>query len=239
MLFRTWLSLLLPLSCTGCLVGPDFSSPAPPVAEKWLEAENPSVDTRNQEYRDWWTVFHDSVLNRLIEIAYNQNLTLVSAGTRVLASTRATGCSDRRVLPSAAAGQRLDHLYPAEPFRHDAISIGRHTKLLARLAWPHRQLGIGFLGQIPARHRIRGCRLSRLDRQLRLRLGQSAGRCRDDLYRHPHPANADPDRRGEYRQAKKGAGNCRGEIPRRHRDQARRLPGRKRPRANQIRRSRN
>src|SRR5438067_4059067 len=79
-----WLGLALPLFSTGCLVGPDFPSPAAPVAERWLEANNPSVDTRNQEYRDWWTVFHDPVLNRLIETAYNQNLTLVSAGTRVL-----------------------------------------------------------------------------------------------------------------------------------------------------------
>src|SRR5438270_13906955 len=78
------LGLVLPLCCAGCLVGPDFSSPSVAVAEKWLEANNPSVDTRNQEYRDWWSVFHDPVLNRLIEIAYNQNLTLVDAGTRVL-----------------------------------------------------------------------------------------------------------------------------------------------------------
>ena len=65
---RHTVAALLLLSCAGCLVGPDFSSPSAPVAEKWLEANNPSVDTRNQEYRDWWKVFHDPVLNRLIEI---------------------------------------------------------------------------------------------------------------------------------------------------------------------------
>ena len=81
---RHMLAGALLLQCASCMVGPDFSSPAAPVAEKWLEADNPSVDTRNQEYRDWWRVFHDPVLNRLIEIAYNQNLTLVSAGTQVL-----------------------------------------------------------------------------------------------------------------------------------------------------------
>ena len=81
---RVSLSVALLFLCGGCLVGPDFSSPSALVADKWLEANNPSVDTRNQEYRDWWKVFHDPVLNRLIEIAYNQNLTLVSAGTQVL-----------------------------------------------------------------------------------------------------------------------------------------------------------
>jgi NodT family efflux transporter outer membrane factor (OMF) lipoprotein len=66
------------------MVGPDFKSPPVPVADKFLEANNPSVQTKREEYRDWWTVFHDPVLDRLIAIAYDQNLTLVAAGTRVL-----------------------------------------------------------------------------------------------------------------------------------------------------------
>jgi len=94
----------LPLWCSGCLVGPDFSTPSAPVAEKWLEANNPSVDTRNQEYRDWWTVFHDPVLNRLVEIAYNQNLTLVSAGTRVLEARAQLGVAIGEFYPQVQQG---------------------------------------------------------------------------------------------------------------------------------------
>jgi NodT family efflux transporter outer membrane factor (OMF) lipoprotein len=104
MQFRTWLSVLLPLCCAGCLVGPDFSSPSAPAAERWLEANDPSVDTRNQEYRDWWTVFHDPVLNRLIEIAYNQNLTLVSAGTRVLQARAELGVAIGEFYPQLQKG---------------------------------------------------------------------------------------------------------------------------------------
>jgi NodT family efflux transporter outer membrane factor (OMF) lipoprotein len=88
----------------GCLVGPDFSAPSAPVAEKWLEADNPSVETRNQEYRDWWTVFHDPVLNRLVEIAYNQNLTLVSAGTRVLEARAQLGVAIGEFYPQVQQG---------------------------------------------------------------------------------------------------------------------------------------
>ena len=101
---RLWLGLALPLCCAGCLVGPDFSSPSAPVAEKWLESDNPSVDTRNQEYRDWWTVFHDPVLNRLIEIAYNQNLTLVDAGTRVLEARAQLGVAIGEFYPQLQQG---------------------------------------------------------------------------------------------------------------------------------------
>ena len=101
---RLWLGLALPLCCAGCLVGPDFSSPSAPVAEKWLESDNPSVDTRNQEYRDWWTVFHDPALNRLIEIAYNQNLTLVDAGTRVLEARAQLGVAIGEFYPQLQQG---------------------------------------------------------------------------------------------------------------------------------------
>src|SRR6478736_4163099 len=104
MQFRTWLSVLLPLYCAGCLVGPDFSSPSAPAAERWIESHDPSVDTRNQEYRDWWTVFHDPVLNRLIEIAYNQNLTLVSAGTRVLEARAQLGVAIGEFYPQLQQG---------------------------------------------------------------------------------------------------------------------------------------
>src|SRR6516165_918328 len=95
-------ALLLP--CAGCMVGPDFTSPSAPVAAKWLEAGNPSVDTRNQEYRDWWKVFHDPVLSRLIETAYNQNLTLVSAGTQVLEARAQLGVAIGEFYPQVQQG---------------------------------------------------------------------------------------------------------------------------------------
>src|SRR5436190_22647702 len=103
--FRPWLGVILPLCCAGCLVGPDFSSPSAPVAEKWLEYHNPSVDTRNQGDRDWWTVFHDPVLNRLIEVAYNQNLTLVDAGTRVLQARAELGVAFGEFYPQIQQGR--------------------------------------------------------------------------------------------------------------------------------------
>src|SRR5215469_6226587 len=102
---RVSLSVALLFLCEGCLVGPDFSSPSAPVAEKWLEADNPSVETRNQEYRDWWKVYHDPVLNRLIEIAYNQNLTLVSAGTQVLEARAQLGVAIGEFYPQIQQGQ--------------------------------------------------------------------------------------------------------------------------------------
>ena len=72
------------VSLAGCAVGPDFTPPLAPVADTWLEWRNKSLQTGPEEYRDWWRVFHDPILDRLIDIAYSQNLTLLSAGTKVL-----------------------------------------------------------------------------------------------------------------------------------------------------------
>jgi NodT family efflux transporter outer membrane factor (OMF) lipoprotein len=72
------------LSAAACAVGPDFAPPAAPVADRFREAGNHSVQSTRQDHRDWWKSFHDPTLNRLVQIAYDQNLTLLSAGTRVL-----------------------------------------------------------------------------------------------------------------------------------------------------------
>src|SRR5215472_4817883 len=68
----------------GCMLGPDFSRPPAPVANHWVETADSAVDTSRQDYRDWWAAFNDPVLTRLIVLAYRQNLTLRTAGVRVL-----------------------------------------------------------------------------------------------------------------------------------------------------------
>jgi len=79
------------LCLAGCMVGPDFLPPLAPVAPKFISADNRWVTSAYQDYPDWWTSFHDPTLNQLIDLAYNQNLTLLSAGTRVLQARAALG----------------------------------------------------------------------------------------------------------------------------------------------------
>lgn len=66
------------------MIGPDFQKPIAPVADQWLEARNRSVITDREAYVDWWSVFNDKSLNRLIQTAFEQNLPLQTAGIRVL-----------------------------------------------------------------------------------------------------------------------------------------------------------
>jgi NodT family efflux transporter outer membrane factor (OMF) lipoprotein len=104
-LLVTWSSrlagVLLALACGSCMVGPDFRSPTAPVAVQWLEANDPTVRTRHQQYQNWWTVFHDPTLDRLIALAYGQNLTLVAAGTRVLQARAALGVAIGEFYPQS------------------------------------------------------------------------------------------------------------------------------------------
>ena len=99
-------TVALLVALAGCAVGPDFAPPAAPVANSWLEWRNKSLQTGPQENRDWWRVFRDPILDRLIDIAYEQNLTLLSAGTRVLQARAQLGYCDWRVLSAEAAGGR-------------------------------------------------------------------------------------------------------------------------------------
>jgi NodT family efflux transporter outer membrane factor (OMF) lipoprotein len=95
-------SLVPPLA--GCAVGPDFLAPAVPLADHFSEPNNRSIKTDRQDYRNWWLAFHDPTLNRLVEIAYNQNLTLLSAGTRVLQARAVLGIAVGEFYPQLQQG---------------------------------------------------------------------------------------------------------------------------------------
>ena len=87
---------------TGCkTVGPDFEKPEVPVADAWLEAENKNVDTSTTSYQDWWALFEDPALSKLIETAYQQNLSLQVAGLRVMEARAQLGIASGLKYPQS------------------------------------------------------------------------------------------------------------------------------------------
>ena len=76
--------LTLAFLVTGCMVGPDFVKPDASVEDVWTQQEDPRIKTDAADFREWWKVFNDPVLNNLIENAYQQNLDLQVAGLRIL-----------------------------------------------------------------------------------------------------------------------------------------------------------
>ncbi len=69
-------------ACTK--VGPDFEPPEAPLQGNWLEQTDARVKAEPADFSTWWQVFDDPVLSELIDTAVRQNLTLQSAGLRVL-----------------------------------------------------------------------------------------------------------------------------------------------------------
>ncbi len=82
---------LLAIGCTT--VGPDYVRPSADVAGQWIEVDDPRIKAEPPGHREWWTVFNDPVLNVLVGTAYKQNLTLRSAGIRILEARAQLGIS--------------------------------------------------------------------------------------------------------------------------------------------------
>ncbi len=90
----------------GCtMVGPDFVKPEAPVQTDWLEARHPEIKTEPADYKEWWTVFNDPALNRLVESAYQENLTLQISGIRILQARAELGIVVGNVYPQLQQGR--------------------------------------------------------------------------------------------------------------------------------------
>jgi NodT family efflux transporter outer membrane factor (OMF) lipoprotein len=91
---------------TGCtMVGPDFVKPEAPVEQEWLKARDASIKTEASDYKDWWTVFNDPVLNSLVESAYQQNLSLQISGLRILQARAQLGVVVGNLYPQLQQGR--------------------------------------------------------------------------------------------------------------------------------------
>jgi NodT family efflux transporter outer membrane factor (OMF) lipoprotein len=114
------MSLTLAVSLAGCLVGPNFVTPLAPVAANWREKGYPSIKTNRVDYHRWWAAFQDLTLERLIDMAYNQNLTLAAAGARVIEARAMLGAAVGDFYPQtqqlSGSGEYL------QPSRTDATS---------------------------------------------------------------------------------------------------------------------
>ncbi|WP_437185286.1 efflux transporter outer membrane subunit [Planctomicrobium sp. SH668] len=67
----------------GFKVGPNYKRAAAPVANEWIDSQDSKLSTVQPDLRNWWTIFNDPVLDRLVNTAYTQNITLREAGFRI------------------------------------------------------------------------------------------------------------------------------------------------------------
>jgi NodT family efflux transporter outer membrane factor (OMF) lipoprotein len=117
------------LLCTGCMIGPDFKRPKVTVSETWLETRDRRVGTGSATYRNWWTGFDDPVLNRLVERAYRENLSLRQAGVRVLQARAELGIAIGDMFPQTQqAVGAVEYFRTSERAQTGAFSGGGPLK---------------------------------------------------------------------------------------------------------------
>ncbi|MFZ5450723.1 MAG: efflux transporter outer membrane subunit [Thermodesulfobacteriota bacterium] len=111
--------LVAVLLTAGCIkVGPDFTTPQTTVSKDWQDAGDPRVKTSAAEYRQWWQAFADPALDKLIETAYRENLSLRMAGVRVLEARAQLGIAIGEWFPQtqqAFGYLQKDHLSQRAP----------------------------------------------------------------------------------------------------------------------------
>jgi outer membrane protein TolC len=84
----------------GCImVGPDYQKPDAPAPAEWIGPDNAQVKREPGAQTEWWKIFNDPVLNGLVDKAYQQNLTLQSAGLRILQARAQLGVAIGRFYP--------------------------------------------------------------------------------------------------------------------------------------------
>jgi NodT family efflux transporter outer membrane factor (OMF) lipoprotein len=100
-IFLSFVLVAISLLAAGCLkVGPDFNKPpAASVSSNWLEAADVRVKNEPANYRAWWEAFGDPTLNRVIDRAYRENVSLSIAAVRVLEARAQLGVAVGRLYP--------------------------------------------------------------------------------------------------------------------------------------------
>jgi len=90
-------SVLASSACTT--LGPDFETPAADLQETWDE-QSQAVDAGKLS-ADWWSVFNDPTLDRLIEMSYQQNLPLQISGLRIFEARAQLGIAVGQQYPQS------------------------------------------------------------------------------------------------------------------------------------------
>ncbi|MDR3534279.1 MAG: efflux transporter outer membrane subunit [Rhodopila sp.] len=97
-------SLGLALAMTGCAVGPDFETPKAKVQDNWIENSDQRVATKTTMSARWWRAFNDPTLDKLIDLASQQNLPVQIAGLRILEARAQLGVAIGNLYPQTQEG---------------------------------------------------------------------------------------------------------------------------------------
>ncbi|MFZ4774051.1 MAG: efflux transporter outer membrane subunit [Terrimicrobiaceae bacterium] len=118
----------------SCMVGPNYVVPRAVVEDQWVERRAVSGKPYGEPEIFWWRNFHDSTLTRLVELAYANNLTLQSAGVRILQVRAELNRSIGNLFPQQqGVSGGLNYAY-IPPSTGGSSSVGSTSPVLNALA---------------------------------------------------------------------------------------------------------
>lgn len=106
----------------GCSqkMGPDFVEPQIPTSSDWLNAGKTGI--KKGPVRNWWTLFEDPTLNRLIDRAFKNNLGVQAAALRIMEARAKLGIARSFLFPQYAemrANGLYEQLSEQSPYEQD------------------------------------------------------------------------------------------------------------------------
>lgn len=101
--YRPMPALICVLLLTGCVVGPIYHTPDSHMPESWSTADDPALLPQGELIQQWWTLFNDPLLNKLIQSAEENNRDLMAAIARVEEAKALLGFSKGAHMPQLDA----------------------------------------------------------------------------------------------------------------------------------------
>jgi NodT family efflux transporter outer membrane factor (OMF) lipoprotein len=119
-------TIALALTFAGCAVGPDFKRPEATVPSGWRNTNDPRLATQAAADSLWWKSFNDPALDRLVELAYRQNLPLQIAGLRIMEARAQFGVATGLQFPQTQqVSANLTAIGLTKPIS-DFLGVGRN-----------------------------------------------------------------------------------------------------------------
>ena len=108
---KLFILILLSIALSSCRLGPKFKVPSIETCDKWREATQVRFTGAPVDKVEWWKVFNDPVLDKLVQDAFKQNLSLQAASLRIVqARVAQTSSIYPLYLPLITAGGSISHV---------------------------------------------------------------------------------------------------------------------------------
>jgi multidrug efflux system outer membrane protein len=113
------------LSLAGCMVGPKYQKPVPPVPANFKEGGTPGSGTPDIAYSDWWRVFSDSDLARLETEADAANQDVKLAMARVEQAEAGARVARSFLFPTISLGASASRTREAQNRPNNGNTFGQ------------------------------------------------------------------------------------------------------------------